>query len=271
MERPDFLWGQALPEDTSRWWGGGREEAPQEDSEDEVTALDRTTGHAITGLRQRTPTIYSFTAAPTGTEDSSTGAAPADMCETAGSKKIKTEKSPSGICRARQGIKRKAPDTAEAKSRGPARDKSVKTPERPKQLEKGRSRKQIRQLRAQGRRKYTYTCPKCGGPVPSMSKATTQENSSAKEWHKLVSCRNSLCKWRGYGRKLTCFFCHRLPGACFCDGVEMFRFESAAKESLEQDFEMDRPKLTYFLLCPGHCSRRLGFPTEPHLDNMARY
>ena len=87
----------------------------------------------------------------------------------------------------------------------------------------------------------------------------------------MVSCRNCLCKWRGYVRKLTCFFCHRLPGACFCDGAEMFRFESTAKESSEQDFEIDRPKLTYFLLCPGLCNRRLGFPTKPHYDNMARY
>ena len=51
----------------------------------------------------------------------------------------------------------------------------------------------------------------------------------------------------------------------------MFRFEASPGESHRQDFEVDRSKLTYFLLCPGPCDGRLGFPTKPHYDNVARY
>ena len=87
----------------------------------------------------------------------------------------------------------------------------------------------------------------------------------------MITCRNKLCKWRGYGRQLQCFFCHRLPGGCFCTGVEMFRFDGLPGKSKQQDLGTDRAKLTYFLLCPGPCGGRLGVPIKPRYEHVARY
>jgi hypothetical protein len=275
LERPAFLWGQPLPADTSRWWGGGREEAPEEDSEDEVTVVDRAA--ALAGARgiRRESRVYGVAlgTAPGPQKEKSAKEEQAAAGETPGKKTCTGDGVTKSIRRARQGVKRKAQEV-ETDNAKQAREKSgnnKKVQGVQKKVQKAVSKKQTARLKAQGRRKYTYACPKCSSPVPSPAKVTTKEKSSTREWYRMATCSNKLCAWRGYARQLRCFFCHRLPEGCFCDGVEMFRFDGAPGESVAQDFEIGRPKLTYFLLCPGLCNGRLSFPVKPAYEQFARY
>ena len=134
-----------------------------------------------------------------------------------------------------------------------------------------KTKKKIAGMKAAAKRRYTYKCPKCESPIGLATKLKPKELSATSEWYRMAACRNALCRWRGYARQLHCFFCHRLPKGCVCTGAEMFRFDHAPQGSRSQDFDLDRPKLTYFLLCPGPCNGRLGFPIKPQLCNIARY
>ena len=257
VNRPAFLNGRSLPDEKTRWWGGGIEEAvatsSDESDQDELNDKggEGTSAAPSVGILQRLWRGLSVETAPQNKT---------------GSKKDTDQQS--------KKAKRSA-DSAEPQVDNKKRNKLVKKKEKGSngknaQAKKEVSKELIKRMKKQREHKYTFMCPKCCAPIPRDTKSVQCEKGRAKGLYLDVRCPRQHCTWRGHAKKLLCFFCRRVSSQCFCSANAMMKFSVNPEKAADADKNLDRIKQVYFLHCPGKCGGWISFPFKPPNRCMQR-